>query len=188
MKKLTLVFATFSILFFAACEGPQGADGFDGQDGFDGENGIQGQVFEVDGINFAYNAADNLHEALITFDNFTSFEVLKEDAILVYRFEKTVSLNDGSEVDSWGLLPQNFFLNEGTIQYVPLHTLVDVEILIDGNFNLSSLNTDFTQDQIFRVVVIPNKLAASAKINTANIKAVFSLMGTTENDIIKIQN
>ena len=192
MKKITLFLGAFLTLFFISCEGPEGPpgfDGFDGEDGlngFDGEDGIQGQVFEVDGINFDYILADNIYETILTFSNHTSFEVIKEDAILVYRYDGPVDFMDGSSADSWGLIPQNFFITEGTIQYVPSHTLIDVNIIIDGNFNLSNLSTDFIDDQIFRIVIIPSKLAESAKMDTSNIKTVMQSLGLSEEHIIKI--
>lgn len=193
MKKTTLVLGAFLTLFFVACEGPAGPpglDGFDGQDGqpgLDGEPGIEAQVFEVEGVNFDYSAADNLFETILVFEDFTSFEVLKEDAILVYRFDGLVDFQDGSSEDSWGLIPQNFFLAEGTMQYVPSHTLLDVSILIDGNFDLSTLSTDFTDDQIFRVVIIPGVVAESAKVDQSNISAVMSSLGLEEKDVKKIK-
>lgn len=192
MKKITLFLGAFLTLFFISCEGPQGLDGFDGFDGEDGSNGlngepgIQGQVFEVDGINFDYIVADNVYETFLVFSDYTRFEVIKEDAILVYRYDGQVDFEDGSSADSWGLIPQNFFLNEGTMQYVPSHTLKDVSILIDGNFNLSNLSTDFIDNQIFRIVIIPSEVAESAKMDTSDIKAVMRILGLSEEQVIKM--
>ena len=64
MKKVTLVLGAFIALFFISCEGPAGPpgyDGFDGADGQDGEDGIQGQVFEVDNIDFNYDAVGDIY-------------------------------------------------------------------------------------------------------------------------------
>ena len=183
MKKITLVLGVLFSLLIISCEGPEGPPGFDGENGVDG---IQGQVFEVNGIDFTYNSDDNLYETIITYINYTNFEVLKQDAILVYRFDGTVPLNDGADVDSWGLIPQNFFLPEGTMQYVSSHTLVDVQILIDGNFNLASLSSDFTQNQIFRIVIIPSEFASSGKMDTSNISSVMNSLGIQEKDVHKI--
>ena len=69
----------------------------------------------------------------------------------------------------WSALPQNFFLeNNDIIQYVFNHTFLDVELLIDGNFNLSSLGSEFTNDQIFRIAVVPSEFA-SANLTMDNL-------------------
>jgi hypothetical protein len=187
MKKINLLFGALVTLFFISCEGPQGPPGLNGFDGEDGLDAIQAQVFEIDGINFDYNDPDNLYETLITFSDFTNFETRKADAVLVYRYDGPVEFQSGSTEDSWGLLPQNFFLNEGTIQYVFTHTLFDVQVFIDGNFDLINLSTDFTDNQILRVVIIPGEFAATGKMDTSNINSVMNQLGITEDDIQKIK-
>lgn len=192
MRKISIVLGALLSLFIISCEGPEGPPGFDGfdgrdgQDGLEGEAGIQGQVFEVDGVDFLYNATDNLHETIITFSDYTSFEVIKEDAILVYRYDGSVEFDDGTIADAWGLIPQNFFVAEGTLQYVSSHTLFDVQILIDGNFDLTNISTDFTQGQIFRVVIVPSEFAANGKLDKSNIETVMNAMGITEKDVQKV--
>ena len=139
MNKFSTILGTFIILFFAACEGPQGPPGFDGLDGLDGQDGldgIQGQVVEVEGVNFGYDAQANLFSTLITFSDVTNFEVFESDAVLVYRHDGIIDLSDGSTADAWTQIPQNYFLEGGTIQYVFAHTFVDLEIFIDGNLNI----------------------------------------------------
>ncbi|MEO1010744.1 MAG: collagen-like protein [Bacteroidota bacterium] len=198
MKKAALVFGTLITLFFISCEGPQGPPGFDGRDGLngldglDGEPGILAQVFEVDGVDFAYNPGANIHETIITFGEHTDFETLVGDAVLVYIFDQVVEFEDGSTEDSWILIPQNFFLNEGIIQYVPSHTSADVNIFIEGEFDLSGLDTDFTQNQLFRIVILPRDTSGSAKseslkMDTSNIDSVMRSLGIGEEDVKKIQ-
>ncbi len=121
MKKINLLFGALVTLFFISCEGPQGPPGLNGFDGSRWRRWFgrhSSAVFELDVVNFDYNDPDNLYETLITFSDFTNFETRKADAVLVYRYDGPVEFQSGSTEDSWGLLPQNFFLNEGTIQYV----------------------------------------------------------------------
>ena len=142
MKKATLLLGAFLSLFLISCEGPQGPpgfDGFDGQDGLDGVDGIQGQVFEIDGVNFGFDPASNLQSALINFGDNTNFEVFESDAVLVYRFDGEIELDDGTFANAWSLIPQNFFVQQGTIQYTVAHNFIDLEIFIDGNFDLANL-------------------------------------------------
>ncbi|MGB5819415.1 MAG: collagen-like protein [Saonia sp.] len=186
MKKITLALGVFLTLFIVSCEGPEGPPGFDGRDGEDGADGIQGQVIEVEGVGFEYIFDLNSHSAIIAFEDETTFPVIREDAVLVYRFDGTAEFEDGGVEDLWSLIPQSFFLPEGTIQYTATHTSRDVEILIDGNFDLSSLDPGFTQDQIFRIVILPGEFAATSKVDKSNIGAVMQSLGVDETDVRRI--
>jgi len=77
-------------------------------------------------------------------------------------------------------------LDEGIIQYVFSHTLFDAQVFIDGNFDLSNLNTDYTDNQILRVVIIPGEIAATGKLDTSNINSVMSHLGITEDEVQKV--
>ncbi|NNE77411.1 MAG: collagen-like protein [Pricia sp.] len=189
MKKISILLGAFLTLFLISCEGPVGPPGFDGIDGPQGpagEDGIQGQVFEIDGVNFGFDGGTNLHSAIIDFGDNTNFEVFESDAVLVYRFDGEIELDDGSFANAWSLIPQNFFVEEGTIQYTAAHNFVDVEIFIDGNFDLANLSPDFTQNQFFRVVIVPS-VFLSSKIDKSNISSVMSMLGVDEKDVQKIQ-
>ncbi|MHA7831351.1 MAG: collagen-like triple helix repeat-containing protein [Flagellimonas sp.] len=189
MNKFSTILGTFIVLFFAACEGPQGPPGFDGLDGLDGQDGldgIQGQVVEVEGVNFGYDFDANLFSTLITFSDVTNFEVFESDAVLVYRHDGLIDLNDGSTADAWTQIPQNYFLEGGTIQYVFAHTFVDLELFIDGNFDLSNLSTDFTDNQLFRIVFIPSEFAQSPDFDASNIESVMSKLHIDEEEVIQM--
>lgn len=189
MNKINTILGALLVLFTVACEGPAGPPGFDGLDGLDGQDGqdgIQGQVVEVDGVNFAYDSSGNIYNALITFSDITDFEVFESDAVLVYRFDGTIDLSDGSTADAWSQIPQSFFLPEGTIQYVSAHTFVDVELFIDGNFDLSILDTSFTDNQSFRIVFVPSVFANASKMDTSNISNVMGALGIEESGVIKL--
>ncbi len=190
MNKYNTIVGALLILFTVSCEGPQGPpgfDGFDGPQGPPGEPGIQGQVVEVDGVNFGFDAENNRFVALINYADETNFEVFEADAVLVYRFDGLVDLDDGTTADAWSQIPQNFFLPEGTIQYVFAHTFVDLELFIDGNFDLSILSTDFTDNQSFRIVFLPSEFADASRMDTSNIQNVMSALGIEENQVMKIQ-
>ncbi|MHA7863920.1 collagen-like triple helix repeat-containing protein [Flagellimonas marinaquae] len=189
MNKFSTILGAVIVFVLAACEGPQGPPGFDGLDGLDGAPGapgIQGQVVEVEGVDFGYDAQANLFSTLITFSDVTNFEVFESDAVLVYRHDGVIELSDGSTADAWTQIPQNYFLNEGTIQYVFAHTFVDVELFIDGNFDLSTLSTDFTDNQLFRIVFIPSEYAQSADFDASNIESVMSKLQINEEQVIQL--
>lgn len=189
MNKFNTIIGVLLVLLTVSCEGPTGPpgfDGFDGVDGQDGLDGIQGQVVEVDGVNFGYDVDGNIFSTLINFGDETNYEVREADAVLVYRFDGTIDLDDNSTADAWSQIPQNFFLPEGTIQYVFAHTFVDLELFIDGNFDLSALSTDFTDNQLFRIVFVPSVFANSSKMDTSNIENVMSALGIEESQVMKI--
>lgn len=187
MNKFNGIVAIFLVMFTVACEGPEGPPGYDGLDGLDGADGIQGQVVEVEGVNFDYDGEANLFSTLINFSDVTNFEVFEADAVLIYRWTGTVPLGDGSDADAWSQIPQNYFLPEGTIQYVFEHTFVDAELFIEGNYDLSALSTDFTDDQIFRIVFVPSVFANASKMDKSNIENVMSALGIEDSQVQKLE-
>ena len=189
MNKFSTILGAVIVFVFAACEGPQGPPGFDGLDGLDGAPGapgIQGQVVEVEGVDFGYDAEANLFSTLITFSDVTNFEVFESDAVLVYRNDGVIDLSDGSTADAWTQIPQNYFLPGGTIQYLFSHTFVDLELFIDGNFDLSTLSTDFTDNQLFRIVFIPSEYAQSPDFDASSIDSVMSKLQINEGQVIQL--
>lgn len=181
MKKLlSALFVT--ALLFTACEGDQGPPGPPGPEGEPGIN-VVGQTIEYEDVDFDYFADVNYHATIIGLPD--DVEVLTSDAILVYRLE--VIEDNGDVYETWSLIPQNFFLDEGTIQYVYNHTDVDVELIIDGNFDLSNLDTGFTQDQVFRFVIVPSDFAESTGIDVANFNAVMNALDLQEQDVQNVQ-
>lgn len=128
------------LLFFAlaSCKGDRGPAGIN----------ILGQVFETT-VNF--NSGNNF-SAFINFPN--NVEVFESDAVLVYLLEEV----DG-DVDVWTPLPQTYFTEFGTMIYSFNHTFLDVNIFLDGDFNLINLSPEFTQNQTFRIAVVPSEFA-----------------------------
>jgi hypothetical protein len=160
MKKTLLTLATVAILFIS-CEGPQGPPGLDGIN-------ILGQTFERT-VNFQFNIESGLQESLITIPN--TIEVYESDAILVYRLDGQLPNN----VDLWSLIPQNFFLSNGRIiQYVYNHSFFDVLLMIDGNFDMSTVPLTFTQNQTFRFVVVPSNFASQTGVDINDYNAVMN--------------
>ena len=173
MKKiLSLIVLATGLLM--SCTGDPGPPGFDGQDGIN----ILGQTFEVENIDFGYNSDSNLWSYRQDFP--TDIEVFESDAVFVYRFDGQTDLSDGTTADIWSLIPQNFFTNEGTLQYVTAHTFLDVDIFIDGNYDLSSIDFGFTDDQIFRFVVIPSDFALT--VDVTNLDAVMNAINSVNQD------
>lgn len=144
MKKITLLLAIVSITLFSSCEGDRGPEGEPGIN-------ILGQVFETT-VDFT---PGNDYSQLI--DIPSNIEVFESDAILVYLLEDVVSDGNGGSLDVWSQLPQTFFVSQGTLVYNFDHTFVDVRLFLDGNFDLNTLGSDFTNDQTFRIAVVPSE-------------------------------
>jgi hypothetical protein len=160
MKKLSFLFAFIAFSLTSCSSDEPGPPGPPGEPG----DYIVGQTFEFEDVDFEYFADGNFYATVI--DIPAEIEVLESDAILVYRLE----VIDGTE--TWSMIPQNFFLEEGTIQYVFNHTADDIELLIDGNFDLSTLDGAFTQNQFFRFIVVPSDFALDTGVDVSNYEAV----------------
>lgn len=107
------------------------------------ENVFEASSFEIENVSFT--PANNFE-----FTEPYGFEVLSTDVTLVYLEDGTVN---GQSV--WKLLPQTFFLPNGNeVEYNFEFTQSDVTFFID-TADFSLLTPDFTDNQVFRVVVIP---------------------------------
>ena len=181
MKYLGKILLVFSILFLS-CEGDPGPPGPPGRDGLDGLDGdtLLGTVFETQAIDFN---AGNEFSTLFAFPN--NFEVFDTDAILVYLLEDVTSDGNGGQADIWTPLPQTYFLTEGTLLYSFNHTFFDVAIFLDGDYDLSLTPDAFSQDQIFRIVVVPADPFGSFDLDALSFGQVMEALGKEESDIIK---
>ena len=137
MKKILILPLIAISLFLTACEGPQGPPGNDGIN-------ILGQVFEVT-INLNEN---NSFQRVVNIPS--AIEVYESDVILVYRWEGTF---DGADI--WTPLPATYFSLGDTFLYTFNHTFFDVKFFLDGNFDLTELGSEWTDDQSFRIAIVP---------------------------------
>lgn len=145
--KIIISFIALTILMFS-CEGPQGPPGRDGGLEYAG-------AFEID-INF--NAANN-YEYIEEY----GFPVYPYDAVMVYILW---DVDNGQDI--WRPLPQSVLFPEGTLIYNFDFTQNDVRFFLDGDIDLSLLGNDWTQNQTFRVVVIPAENVDSVNLNDYN--------------------
>jgi len=174
MKNILLFLALSTTILFTSCEGDPGPPGLDGDN-------ILGKVFETT-VNFQYVPADgNFTTPYIAFP----FTVYESDVVLVYRYEGQADIGGGEAADVWSPLPQNIFYNNGDIiQYLFTNTFVDVQMLIEGNFDLSTLNDGSVLDnQTFRIAVVP---AEFARTNPSMAK-ILEVMQIDSSQIEKIE-
>ncbi|OMP29823.1 hypothetical protein [Mangrovimonas sp. DI 80] len=136
MKKL-FALLMFTSLLFTACEGDQGPPGPPGEPG----SIFVASAFEIE-VDFT---SANGYEIIEPY----GFTVYPSDVVLVYISWEY----DGQDI--WRPLPQTAEFAEGTLVYNFDFTQDDVRLFLDGTINFGILGSEWTQDQYFRVVVVP---------------------------------
>ncbi|MEZ4797699.1 MAG: hypothetical protein R2785_11095 [Flavobacteriaceae bacterium] len=164
MKRLFSLFALFTLIF-TSCEGPQGPPGFDGRDG----EIIVSSAFE---IVIDFNTANDFE-----YIEAYGFNVLPSDVTLVYILWDTIN---GQDI--WRLMPQTVYFDDNTnLVYNFDFTQDDVRFFLDGTTDFSTLDYVWTQDQVFRVVVVPADNVDG--IDVSDINAVMNLIDIQSIDI-----
>ncbi len=168
MKKLIVLLISVTLL---SCEGPQGPPG---PPGFDG---LIGNVFDVE-VNFT---PGNGYSNLIAFPN--NIEVFESDVVMVYLLEEQVSDPSGP-IDVWTPLPQSFFVDGGNqVVYNFNHTFLDVNLFLDGNANLDTLGPGFTNNQVFRIAILPADFLENFDGNLQNYSQVMQALKVQNPDL-----
>jgi hypothetical protein len=166
--KVVLVF--FTTLVYWSCEGPIGPEGPQGADGIN----IVAEVFEIEGD---FTQAGNFG-----IRGEYGFNILESDKVLIYRLAELDQ--DGNDV--WRLLPQVVFHTNGIFTYDYDFTFYDYSIFMDGDFNLNTLASGFTDAQIFRVLIVPAD-RIDLRVDYSNHKAVLEMLDIDEKDIQRRQ-
>lgn len=143
MKKLFLFLSMSSLLLLTSCFNDDDSRVF---------NDL-GQVFETT-VDFTNG---NDFRQLITIPS--DIDVFESDAILVYWLEDVVTGNNGESFDVWSPLPQSVFLDDGSFQYNFNHTFIDVLVFLQGDIDLNTLGSEFTNNQTFRIAIVPAEFA-----------------------------
>lgn len=167
MKKITTFILLLSAIFISSCEGPMGPPGIPGKDG----DALIGTIFEKEGD---FNASNSYE---LFFDFPKNFDIYDTDVVLVYILWDVVTVN-GKQTDMWRLLPQTVILDQGFIQYNFDYTVNDVRIFLETTIPFGDLLPAETQDQVFRIAVLPADFIASKK--SAEIKDLSFLMNSPE--------
>jgi len=170
MKRI-LSLIVLTSLFFVSCssDGDQGPQGPPGEDGID----IVAEAFEVTGVNF------NGSEYSVFAEIPSNIEVLPTDSVLVYWLEEV----DDNGNDVWSLMPQTIYFDDGQFQYTYNHTDFDVNIFLQGNIDLDTLGDRYTQNQVFKVVVLPVDYATTANLDVSNYQNLKATIDVKELNI-----
>ncbi|WP_430612191.1 hypothetical protein [Flavobacterium sp. JP2137] len=180
MKKIfALLFAVVGLVGLQSCEGPEGPPGYDGES-------VVAQVFDLPATNFYAAAGGNLSEKVVP----RQWKQFDGDVILVY-------MRDGFDNNNnpiWRLMPQTYYVNivgvTEEIDYNYDFTFNDVKIFAEATRDLASFPRNFTQDQYFRIVVIPgfNPIKINYATDAAKSKDYETIRAQYNLDQVAVQN
>lgn len=167
MKKITIILFLALTAILTSCEGPMGPPGLSGEPG---EDTFIGTTFEfTDDFTPAYQ-----YKLVFNFQD-NGFDPYESDVILAYILWKN---KDG--LDYWRPLPQTTYFESGAIlQYnfdftgdIPNDRIVDMSIFLDGDVDLSTLSTDYTHNQTFKIVVVPSDFLALKSVDLSDFSSL----------------
>lgn len=161
MKKLAIVFSVFLVTSCIESSGPIGPQGPEGPPG------PVGQGFEVEA---SFNEANGYSE-IFAFP--ANAEVLETDIVAVYLLWE---VDDETGNDVWQPLPVSVFFNDGELQYAFDHTVADVQLFLTGDTDLSTVGDEFTQNQLFRVAILPVDYVQNNDIDMSKMDEVMGAM------------
>lgn len=174
MNKATVL---LSIVFLVSCEISSGPIGPAGPQGPEGPAGPVGQAFEVQ----ASFGESNDYSQIFSIPD--EIEVFESDIVAVYLLWD-VDSETGNDV--WQPLPVSVFFNDGQLQYAFDHTVADVKLFLTGDTDLSTVGDEFTQDQIFRVAILPVDYVQGNNINMNNMDEVMGAVDPLKMKRIKL--
>ena len=133
------------------------------------------EVFEIRNVNFT--AAGNYG---IFYDLVPA--IFNSDMVLVYRLSGSTGGND-----VWQQLPKTIYFEDGSeLDYNFDFTINDINIFMTGSFDLAQ-EPGYTNNQLFRVVVIPgylsNKSASAKAVDFSDYKAVVKAYGLNDSNV-----
>ena len=169
MKKIFLLLTVAITAGLQSCSVPEGPPGQQGQPGYN----VEAEVFEVT-TTFSQS---NGFAKLVTLNP----PILSSDMVLVYRL---YGASGGS--DLWRLLPQTVYVAQGNFDYNYDFTKNDINIFLDASFDLNTLALAWTQNQTFRVVIIPGYFSKTGKVIAKDYKSVVQEFKINEADFKKI--
>lgn len=93
--------------------------------------------------------------------------IYSSDVVLVYHLYQVTS----SGTDVWRLMPQTYYLdNAGSqVSYNFDFTRYDVSIFMNANIDMTMLTSEWTQNQTFRIVILPGTFNGKSS-NTVDFK------------------
>lgn len=172
MKKILTLFAVVGLFAFTGCEGPEGLPGPEGPQG---PEGPVAEVFELQNVNFSYNATDgyNIYRTLnpVIFDS---------DVVLIYRLVGTIN----PTTPIWQQIPRTLYTSKGELDYDFDFSKQDFTIYAGGNYDLA-LTPEFLNGQTFRIVIVPGAFSNKSvnKPDYSDYYAVIKKYGIDDSNV-----
>lgn len=180
MKKI-FTLLLFSVFAFTSCS-DDGQIGPPGPQGPLGEAGPLAQVIDITGD---FSETDNYTLSLDF--NAEGLEVFETDAVLVYLKDGEDGEAGGAPVEVFRMLPQVYYVESGEVQYNYEFTFFEVEIFMEGTANFDDLDPAFTQDQVFRIVIVPGEFAQTSGVDMSNMNAVLNALDVQKSEISNLK-
>lgn len=124
-----------------------------------------------------FNATNDFAVEAVVPDN---VEVFNADVALVYILDPIKSAQENGDV--WEPLPRTFNFSPSGFATFRYNFIFDeqqnkasIEIVLDSD-DLNALAADITQNQIFRIVVVPSAFAKNTKVDLLDFNAVQSAL------------
>lgn len=168
MKKVTLMFAFIGMIMLQSCTVNETTPVTTV------DNDTIAEVFEV---TTSFNSGNGFSK-LTTFGR----PIYASDMVLVYHLYDVVN---GADV--WRLMPQTYyFTGGGELDYNFDFTRYDVNIFLDANFDLTTLSSSWTQNQTFRIVIVPASFSNKSAVNYKDYAATLKKLNIENAEIKKL--
>jgi hypothetical protein len=132
-----------------------------------------GSTFERSGT---FNVANDYKIEAVVPDNVV---VADSDVALVYILDPEQST---AQVDVWEPLPRTFFFGPGEFAQFQFNfifneaqNIASIDIFIESD-DLNDLASDITDNQLFRIVIVPAAFAKNTKVDLTDFNAVQSAL------------
>lgn len=162
MKRIFLLLC-FTTILFTSCSNDDDTD-------FD----TIGSTFE---ITTTFNAANDFRTEAVVPDN---IDVFDSDVALVYVLDPVRSAAE--QADVWEPLPRTLFFDGGGFAQYQFNFIFDapqniasIELFLESD-DLGALAPDITDNQDFRIVIVPSAFAENTNIDLKDFKAVESAL------------
>lgn len=165
MKKLLSILSLIGFITFTSCNDDDTANQVD--------RDTIAEVFEIN-QNTTFTAANNYRI------NYSLNPVIyNSDMIMIYRLAGT-----SGALDIWEQLPQTYNFTDGELSYTFDFTVQDINLYLLFNGNV--LTPAFTDNQVFRVVIIPGYLSnkgGAAPVDFSDYNAVVKYYNINQQNI-----
>ncbi len=134
-----------------------------------------GQTFEVGNVDFV--SPDNI-SGTVNIPVPNNIEVFTSDVPLVFILDPIATADEG--VDVFEPVPRIFFFDDGGFAQYQFNFIFDtssgifdIDLILESD-DFSNLDTSFTTNQIFRIVIVPSAFAAAPENQNLTLTQVMS--------------